>query len=320
MRVMSSVSTDAPMTGENWAVHWVEGAPGMRLRVAVREGMGDREGTVVLLHGLGDCLGVWDRVADGLSPSYRLIAPDLRGHGSSSWVADGVYDAADAGRDVAGVVEALSAGPVVLVGHSLGAEVALRACAAGVKGVAGIVVVDATIDSDSSVRALIAEALLGQARSYPSPEAYAAGLMQRLPLGDGEAVRRFARWSLASADGAWHLGFDEAVAAPWRDRRPDFRTLLAGSKKPTLVVRGQGSGVLSADTADRMATLCGGRPPRTIPVCGHAIPLEQPVRLAEIIDDFVAHLLPSVPARSRPATQAGLENMSADGVSALPRR
>jgi pimeloyl-ACP methyl ester carboxylesterase len=40
--------------------------------------------SLLLLHGMADCAMVWSSLADHLGDRYRLVAPDLHGHGESS--------------------------------------------------------------------------------------------------------------------------------------------------------------------------------------------------------------------------------------------
>lgn len=81
---------------------------------------------LLLVHGGRDQKRSWDRVAGRLSHHYRVIAPDLRGHGESDWVCDGDYGLLDFVYDVASLVEHLELGRFTLLGHSLGGNIALR--------------------------------------------------------------------------------------------------------------------------------------------------------------------------------------------------
>lgn len=85
--------------------------------------------TVILIHGSRDHSRSWDVLAKALSPRFRVIAPDLRGHGDSSWSQDGRYDFAAYLSDIAALAQELDLGPenrATLIGHSLGAHIALR--------------------------------------------------------------------------------------------------------------------------------------------------------------------------------------------------
>src|SRR5688572_746180 len=46
---------------------------------------------LVLVHGSRDHARSWDAVALALRDKWRVIAPDLRGHGDSDWSPDGAY-------------------------------------------------------------------------------------------------------------------------------------------------------------------------------------------------------------------------------------
>lgn len=81
--------------------------------------------TLVLVHGAGDQAGAWEKVTPALVSSYRVLIPDLPGHGESA-PASGPLTV---GMELAGM-EALVAGrgegsPVVFVGNSFGAWLAL---------------------------------------------------------------------------------------------------------------------------------------------------------------------------------------------------
>ena len=82
--------------------------------------------TVVLVHGLMDAAGSWDRVAPVLAAvGYRVFAPDMRGFGDGGRAPSGsYYHFSDYVADLAALVEVLSPGePVALVGHSMGGTI-----------------------------------------------------------------------------------------------------------------------------------------------------------------------------------------------------
>src|SRR5262245_3005924 len=94
------------------------------LRLAYREWRGDGR-PIGLLHGLASNAGIWEPVAARLSPRFRVVALDQRGHGRSDKPTDGY----DFDRVVADASEAFGRLGVVrplLVGHSWGGNVALH--------------------------------------------------------------------------------------------------------------------------------------------------------------------------------------------------
>ncbi|WP_266376487.1 alpha/beta fold hydrolase [Streptomyces canus] len=77
---------------------------------------------LLLVHGWGGDGREWSPHAETLADRFRLLVPDLRGHGRSPVPADDNTPVAMA-DDLAGLVEALGTGPVVAVGHSMGGQV-----------------------------------------------------------------------------------------------------------------------------------------------------------------------------------------------------
>jgi 3-oxoadipate enol-lactonase len=73
---------------------------------------------VVLLHALGDQSSDWAPIAAALAPSWRVYAPDLRGHGASDW--PGSYTIEQLTTDLAAFLDALGLNRVTLAGHSIG--------------------------------------------------------------------------------------------------------------------------------------------------------------------------------------------------------
>jgi malonyl CoA-acyl carrier protein transacylase len=88
---------------------------------------GPEEGPLVLcLHGILEQGAAWSEVAIRLAQQgYRVIAPDLRGHGRSAHVERGSsYNLLDFLADIDAIVENLADRAFTLVGHSLGSVVA----------------------------------------------------------------------------------------------------------------------------------------------------------------------------------------------------
>ena len=82
---------------------------------------------VLLVHGHLDFGRGWQlAVGPLLASGFRIVAPDLRGHGGSGWVPDGTsYCIWDMVSDLAEIIRDSGAGQVFMAGHSLGALVAL---------------------------------------------------------------------------------------------------------------------------------------------------------------------------------------------------
>ena len=117
---------------------------GLRLRGWNCVAAGLRRGSIVYLHGVADnrssAVGVIERMT---RRGFDVIAYDSRAHGQSDGdvCTYGFYEK----RDLQRIVDALPAGPVVLIGNSLGAAVAIQG-AAGNERVAGVVAAEAFSD------------------------------------------------------------------------------------------------------------------------------------------------------------------------------
>ena len=111
---------------ESWTV---DRPDGVRLPVWEFE-TGAAEGpTAVLLHGWGQGrVDLLDRLTPWECGCRRLVLMDLRGHGDSEGGPSRLGDPREE-EDVAALLDQLGAGPVVLVGFSLGAALALHAAA-----------------------------------------------------------------------------------------------------------------------------------------------------------------------------------------------
>ena len=111
---------------------------GLRLGYRDWGGPGD---PIVLLHGLASTRHIWDLVAPILSPGYRVIALDQRGHGESD-KPDCGYGFQSIAADLRGFIAAMGLDRPLVVGHSWGAGVALELAAAHLEVARGICLVD----------------------------------------------------------------------------------------------------------------------------------------------------------------------------------
>jgi len=108
---------------------------------------GDGATTLVLVHCWMCERSFWDAQIPALRDRYRVITLDLPGHGEAGDSREN-WTIAGYGEDVAGLIEQLALERVVLVGHSMGAPVALKAAALAGPRVVGIVAVDALHDAE----------------------------------------------------------------------------------------------------------------------------------------------------------------------------
>ena len=98
---------------------------GIELQVREHENKGD---AIIFLHFGGSNLMMWQRVLPYFQNNYRLIMPDLRGHGRSD-APQGSYHIDEMAQDIAALMNALGIEKAHILGSSLGAEVGLSLAA-----------------------------------------------------------------------------------------------------------------------------------------------------------------------------------------------
>ena len=80
---------------------------------------------LLLVHGIGGCGGQLGSIADALAQDYRLIIPDLRGHGWSTGAASS-FTTLNASEDIAALLNSLGLRRVPAIGVSAGGMVLLH--------------------------------------------------------------------------------------------------------------------------------------------------------------------------------------------------
>jgi len=201
---------------------------------------------VVLLHGLGDDERDWQIVLTALAERHRVYALDMRGHGRSA--RPGQYSFELMRDDVIGFLDAIGVERCVLIGHSMGAVVAVLVAEEAAHRLTHLILEDATA---------------------PRP-----GDLKRPPLAPPDTPTPF------------DFAVVNAIRAQLNDPDPAWWDGTAAVNVPTLIVGGADSSVpqdLLAATADRMpdATLL------TI-AAGHNVHREQPAEFLAAVEQFLA--------------------------------
>jgi pimeloyl-ACP methyl ester carboxylesterase len=81
---------------------------------------------LILVHGGMDHARSWDGIAEAFRDDFRVLAPDLRGHGDSSWAPGAMYSVSEYVLDLSALLDIIDGFPVCLIGHSLGAAIVLQ--------------------------------------------------------------------------------------------------------------------------------------------------------------------------------------------------
>ena len=107
----------------------------------------DTSPTLVLLHGATLDHHAWDTQVDALNSRYRLVVPDLRGHGAST--GPGQFTFEDAVDDIVALLDHLDLERIGLIGLSLGGNIAQEIVHRDPGQIAALVVADSTCNTAS---------------------------------------------------------------------------------------------------------------------------------------------------------------------------
>jgi pimeloyl-ACP methyl ester carboxylesterase len=265
-----------------WVTH-----DGVRLRI--REWGSPGLPGLVLVHGSTAHGHWWDHIAPRLADGRHVIAMDLSGHGDSAWRRQG-YRIADWAREVLAVVAVVSsAGPPVLVGHSMGAGVVVRAALEPDCRLAGVVLLDSALkplrDTDRTRRRRRAERV---PPPFPSKRSVVDGF-RTVPSGGGHRhlpvlVRHIAETSVRRTDVGWTWKMDRRVFLRDGVSLDDVRPIDV----PALVVAAE-HGMLSGERAAEVVRRLGDRARTvTVPSAGHHLMLDQPAALTACLATALA--------------------------------
>jgi pimeloyl-ACP methyl ester carboxylesterase len=238
---------------------------------------------LVLLHGGGANAHWWDHIAPALADRHHVIALDFRGHGDSDHpdeLATGAFNV-----DLEALLIHLDVEDVVLVGHSMGAHVALDH-AAHHSATRGLVLVDLSRGGQRRSRR-VARLALALRRAYSSRDE-AIERFRFIPSAEhvDEALRRrIAESSVHElSDGRWAFKFDPRWFGVPSRPRPD----PADVRCPTLLVRGAESTLLSSEGAHAFVDEIPDARLLEVARAGHHVLLDRPDALIEALRGFPA--------------------------------
>ncbi|MFF7725785.1 alpha/beta fold hydrolase [Streptomyces sp. NPDC008001] len=213
---------------------------------------------LVLLHGGGQTRRAWYRTGPRLAGmGWRVIAPDLRGHGASEWSADGDYDLDLFAEDVRELVAELGHRPV-LIGASLGGLSSLLAAGeAPMARIRALVLVDVAHRPDPRGARRIVEFMRRRPEGFASVGEAAALVSDLLPHrgrpDDPEGLRN----NLRRHGDRWVWHWDPRMLDSFEGRMdpPGMADRLLGAARrtdvPILLVRGGISDVVREDIAEQ---------------------------------------------------------------------
>lgn len=259
---------------------------------------------LLLLHGGRDHCRNWDPLAARLHQDWRIIAPDLRGHGDSQWSPDGHYSMAAYLYDLAQLIHQQQLAPVTIVAHSLGGNIALRYAGLYPEAVRKLVAIEglgpspkvlaerAKISIDARIRSWIEEQRsLAQRhpRRYASLDEACARMLEENQHLSADLARHLTEYGVTrNEDGSYSWKFDNYVRSwpPYDMAQSDIELLWSRISCPTLLVYGQASWASNPQEDGRIRHFQSARV-ALIEAAGHWVQHDQLDRFHQLLQEFL---------------------------------
>ena len=230
---------------------------------------------LIILHGAGDQAGGWAAVVPALTEDYRVIVLDLPGHGES--------DPAEGPLKLTTIVDGVAAfldsregkEPAVLIGHSLGALIAVRVTERRPEQVARVVLVNGG-PLRWSAGALI---------EAPENREHARKLVDSLRDPSSPPIPDFVLDDIIQHYATGPVGRMAAEPGDMESHLMDGR--LHEFVTPVDIIWGESDGLIPVDYARRMAEEFETARLSLLPKCGHHPANECPERFIEKLKEVL---------------------------------
>ncbi|MFM8735492.1 MAG: alpha/beta fold hydrolase [Pirellulales bacterium] len=246
---------------------------------------------LLVLHAFPLDHGMWRR-QEPLAESLRLVAPDLRGFGSSD--GDGPASIAQLADDAVALLDALHVDrPAVVCGVSMGGYVAQHVAARHPDRVAALVLVDTKFEADTPEaragradlagkvgrlgQSILADAMLPRLLAAPRSDAAAAALDRHA---ENQALLR-------TMIERQRVPTIQAALAALGDR-PDMTEPMRHVKAPTLLVVGAEDQITPPACLEAAEEIMPDARLLIVPAAGHLVPLEAPEVFNRAVLEFLA--------------------------------
>ena len=246
--------------------------------------------TMVFVHGFGCDQTMWRNLAPAFADRFRVVLYDLTGSGRSDWSA---YDRAKYGSlqghvtDLLEVLDACAAGPTIVVGHSVGASIALLATVA-------------------APQRFVAQVLVGPSPCYVNDGDYVGGFNREDIDGLLDSMEtNFLDWSRKMAPAIMGApnqpGLGEELTRSFCRNDPaiakhfarvtfntDIRAEVVRSTVPALILQCSDDLIVPREVGDWLHDHLAHSALRVIDNVGHCPHLSAPTASSDAIESFLA--------------------------------
>ncbi|MDB5368446.1 MAG: pcaC [Roseomonas sp.] len=233
---------------------------------------------VLLLHSLGTNLHIWDAQAAALARQYRVIRPDLRGHGLTE-TTPGPYGIDGLARDALAVLDALGVTKAHVAGISIGGMIAQSLAAQAPARVDRLVLVDTALAIQPAQNWLDRAALVREQGMGAVAEAVLARWVTPPSLSSPAA--QGLRAMLLRTDPEGYAAAAEAIAAT------DLTASTRGLRHPALVLVGDADAATPLASAEALRDAIPGAELEVLADAAHIPTVERPEAVTRAILRFL---------------------------------
>ncbi len=231
--------------------------------------------TIVFVHGAGSSHRIWRDQWAGLKGTARLVIPDLPGHAESSGTARESIE--EYAAWVSDLVADLELRNFVLAGHSMGGAVALSAALSGIRGLEALVLVGT--GAKLRVSPIIFDGITNRFVEF-APEFVDLLLAKE---GSSALKEELTADVLSTRPAVFLADFRACDAFDVRDR-------LAAIRVPTLILNGDDDRLTPLKYGEFLATGIPGAVLKIMHGAGHAVMLEKPNEVNNVVASFIQSL------------------------------
>jgi 3-oxoadipate enol-lactonase len=236
---------------------------------------------LVFIHGFSFDMRTWDLQVEALSRSFQVVRYDLRGFGRSS-MPQGPYSHVE---DLRSLIESLSLSDPVLIGLSLGANIALSCALDHPRVVRALVLASPGLPGFAWAEARPPDAAAAVAKTQGVDGARQFWLAHRLFAALRRSPEAFDRVRRMVDDySGWHWSHENPMTqASVIDR-------LSDCMAPTLIMSGDLDVLGYREIARKLSGEIRGARLLIYPNAGHVINEEDPAGFSSAVADFVGYL------------------------------
>jgi pimeloyl-[acyl-carrier protein] methyl ester esterase len=236
---------------------------------------------LLLIHGFATDGSVWNGFKTGLGSAHTVMSPDLPGHGLNKEPFKGFRPAAEY---LAGLLKEAGREKWVVVGWSMGGQIALELCDMFPDRVSKLLLICSTPrftsqEFDHGYNMAVFRKFLKEIKS--DNRKALDGFYSMMFPGDAKAGCYVRELTLHIPTRETLLSSMEALASS------DERRILAGIKVPTMVIAGEKDVICSPDASNYMADKINGAKAYIMKGAGHAPHISNCRELTDVIRPFI---------------------------------